>query len=115
MSYDALELIMAKHHPTVEQLVRANKAIRQAKRVQVDTLFPKLCSFRQLKMNVFCDASWGNLPDGVSSAQGHAIFLAGQEQKCCPLSWTSNKIKRKVSSTLAAESLCMMPWMKPYI
>ncbi|KAJ8040906.1 hypothetical protein HOLleu_15351 [Holothuria leucospilota] len=105
MTYDAHELSMSKHHPTAKQLVRANKAIRQAKRVQVDTLFPKLGSFGQIKMNVFCDASWGNLPDGVSSAQGHVIFLAGQKHKCCPLSLASNKIKRKVSSILAAEAL----------
>ena len=107
MSFDALELNMSRHHSTVEQVLRANKAVRQAKRVQVDTHYPKLGPFSEWKMNVFCDASWGNLPDGISSAQGHIIFLTGEEQKCCPLSWTSNKIRRKVSSTLAAEALSM--------
>ena len=56
---------------------------------------------------VYSDASWGNLPDSVSSAQGHVVFLCGKEGKCCPLSWTANKIKRKVSSTLGAETLAL--------
>ena len=107
LSYDALELNMSRQHPTVEQILRANKAVRQAKRAKMGTCFPKLGSFSDWQMDVFCDASWGNLPDGVSSAQGHVIFLTGQEQRSCPLSWTSNKIKRKVSSTLAAETLAM--------
>ena len=60
-----------------------------------------------LNLKIYSDASWGNLPDGTSSAQGHVIFLCGEDDKCCPLSWTSNKIKRKVSSTLAAETLAL--------
>ena len=107
ISYDALELNMTRNHPTVAQLVRANKAVRQAKRAKGGVCFPKLGPFSSWKMEVFCDASWGNLPDGVSSAEGYVIFLTGQDQKCCPLAWTSNKIKRKVSSTLAAEALSM--------
>ena len=107
LSYEALELNMTKNNATVEQLVRANKAIRHAKSTKGDISFPKLGEFSSWKMDVFCDASWGNLPDGVSSAQGHVIFLTGENHKSCPLAWTSNKIKRKVSSTLAAETLAM--------
>ena len=107
LSYDALELNMTRNHPTVDQIVRANKAVRQAKRPTGHVCFPELGPFSSWKMEVFCDASWGNLPDGVSSAEGYVIFLTGQNQKCCPLAWTSNKIKRKVSSTLAAEALSM--------
>ena len=56
---------------------------------------------------MYCDASWGNLPDGVSSARGHIILLKGLEQRCCPIAWTSRKIKRHVPSTLAGEALAM--------
>lgn len=69
--------------------------------------FPRLGEQDTWKIQVFCDASWGNLPDGVSSAQGHVIFLSGETGRSSPLRWTSNKIKRKVSSTLAAETLAM--------
>ena len=46
------------------------------------------------------------MPDGTSSGQGHIIFLSCNEN-CCPISWTSNKIKRKVSSSLSAETLAL--------
>ena len=60
-----------------------------------------------MKVSIYCDASWRNLPDGVSSAQGHIILLKGLEQRCCPTAWISRKVKRHVLSTLAAEGLVM--------
>lgn len=60
-------------------------------------------------MDVFCDTSWDNLPDGVSNAQGHMIFLTGQQQSSL-LSWISNKIKCKV----VAKEL-IMKWKEPFI
>ena len=107
LSYDALELNMCRNHPTVDQLLKANKAVRHAKNSMGGLLFPNLGSPAKWEIQVFCDASWGNLPDGVSSAQGHVIFLCGETERSCALTWTSNKIKRKVSSTLAAETLAM--------
>ena len=108
ISFQALELNMSKQHPTVENLMNANKAIRQAKQRSVNIHFPKIGKQDGLKLKVFCDASWGNLPDGISSAQGNIIFLTDEdEQNCCPLSWSSNKIKRKVASTLAAEAFSL--------
>ena len=55
---------------------------------------------------MFSDASWGNLPDKVSSARGHLVFLSVGEN-VCPLSWISNKVRRKVSSTLSAETIAL--------
>ena len=106
LSYDALELNMCKKQPTVENIVRANKAVRQAQQT-THVYFPDLGNREDLYLCVYSDASWGNLPDSVSSAQGHVVFLCGKEGKCCPLSWTANKIKRKVSSTLGAETLAL--------
>ena len=106
LSYDALELNMCKKQPTVENIVRANKTVRQAQQ-NTHVSFPDLGNKEDLYLCVYSDASWGNLPDSVSSAQGHVVFLCGKEGKCCPLSWTANKIKRKVSSTLGAETLAL--------
>ena len=106
LSYDALELNISKKEPTIENLIKANKAVRQAKQKPSGILFTKLGNSKNLTIKVFSDAAWGNLPDGTSSGQGHIIFLSG-DQNSCPLSWTSNKIKRKVSSTLAAETLAL--------
>ena len=106
LSYDALELNMSKKEPKIEDSLKANKAIRKAKQISSGILFPKLGKTDDLKINVYSDAAWGNLPDGCSSGQGHIIFLSGNKG-CCPLSWTSNKIKRKVASTLSAETLAL--------
>ena len=108
LRYTALERNISKNHPTVEDLVRANKAVRQAKNNITKVHFPKLGLFNEWELKVFCDAAWGNLPDGVSSAQGHVIFLSGKDKNCCPISWTSNKVKRKVPSSLSAETLSMI-------
>ena len=56
---------------------------------------------------LFNDASFANLPDGPSSTGGRVVFLFGGRIKCCPISWSSTKIKRIVRSTLAAETLSL--------
>ena len=66
-----------------------------------------------LKLSVFSDASYANLPDGESSGTGYLIFLStgykpGEFSSCCLLTWTACKVKRKVTSTLAAETLSLL-------
>ena len=107
LSYEVLELSIMKNHPQVDHLLRANKAVRKLKREENSILYPRLGSFEDMEVNISCDASWGNLPDGVSRAQGHIIVLKGLEQRCCPIAWVSRKVKRHVPSTLAAEALAM--------
>ena len=70
-------------------------------------LFPNLGDPGQLRLLVYCDASYANLQDGVSSAGGHIVFLMGRDGRSCPLAWRSGKIRRVVRSTLAAEALSM--------
>ena len=72
--------------------VRANKAVRKLKREENSILYPRLGLFEDMEVNIYCDVSWGNLPDGVSSAQGHIILLKGLEQRCCPVAWISRKV-----------------------
>ena len=70
---------MSWQHPIVEQLLRANKAVCQAKQTQISTCFPNLGSFQERQIHVWYDVSWVNLPDKVLCAQGHGIFLIGQQ------------------------------------
>ena len=51
------------------------------------------------------DGAFANLPDRVSSGSGYIILLVDESGACCPLVWRSNKIKRVVKSTIAAEAL----------
>ena len=107
LSYEVLELSIMKNHPQVDHLLRASKAVKKLKREENSMLYPRLGSFEDMEVIIYCDASWGNLPDGVSSAQCHIIRLKGLEQRCCPIAWVSRKVKRHVPSTLAAEALAM--------
>ena len=83
-SYEVLELSIMKNHPQVDGLLRDNEAVRKLKREENSILYPRLGSFEDMEVNIYCDASWVNLPDGVSSVEGHIIFLKGLEQRCCP-------------------------------
>ena len=60
-----------------------------------------------LKIVVYSDASYANLPNGGSQG-GHIVFLTDDSNNCCPLAWNSTKIKRVVRSTLAAETLAFV-------
>ena len=46
------------------------------------------------------------MPDKQSSVSGHVVMLVNRRtEKTCILSWRSKKIRRKVSSSLAGETL----------
>ena len=105
LSYDVLELSCKGVSPTVGDAINANKCLKKAGIFESSMLFPKLNDLRNCTMVVYSDASLGNLPNGVSSAGGHIIFLRDTDGKICPLYWESRKVKRVVRSTLAAETL----------
>ena len=104
ISFNVLELSTAIKHPLVEDLTRANKLVHMLKADASRILFPVLSAVEELQIDVYCDASWGNLGDG-SSAEGYVILLSGPNKQCCPIFWSNNKIFRKVQSTLSAETL----------
>ncbi|KAG1673036.1 DNA polymerase epsilon subunit 2 [Nymphon striatum] len=106
--FDVLELSMTTKQPAVEHLVQANKLIKKIKSESRTLVFPKLESLNLLKLTLFSDASYANLPDGVSSAGGHIVFLVDGTGKCSPISWSAKKIRRVVKSTIAAEALSMV-------
>ena len=104
-SFDLLELSMRFNNAVVEDLKRAQKVTNKLKNSDVKILFPRLGE--NLRIFTFSDASFANLVDGVSSGRGHVIFLVDDGLRCAPLNWASNKVKRVVSSTLAAETLSL--------
>ena len=105
VSFDLMELSMKFNNTDINDLRRAKKVINCLKSNELDVFFPRLSN--KLKLITFSDASFANLIDGVSSGRGHVIFLADEELRSAPLNWTTNKVKRVVSSTLAAEALSL--------
>lgn len=104
--YDLIELSMRFNNACVEDLIRAVKIARKLRDVESKIAFPALGDVSEWKLYVFTDAALGNLPDGHSSTGAYVVF-AVNKSKCCPLIWKSNKIKRVVRSTLAAEALSL--------
>ena len=91
----------------VNHLMWANKVIRKLNKQNEGIIFPHIDD-NDLQILVYSDASHANLPDESSSTTGYIIFLKGYNEKCCPLSWSSCKIKRVVKSTTAAECLALV-------
>ena len=104
VSFDSLELSVKRNKASIGTLKRANKVVRKIKMRESEIFFPEIGELE--KLEVYSDAGFCNLPDGMSSTQGQVILLRGHKQ-CCVLDWSSVKIKRKVSSTLEAEALLL--------
>jgi len=104
LSFDALDLSVGRNKATLSTLKRARKVVNKLKsssstiKMKAIGQNPKLC--------VYPDAGFCNLSDGVSSTQGFVILLEGSLNSTV-IDWGSRKIKRKVSSTIEAETLSL--------
>ena len=78
---------------------------RKCKNSKNEIRFPQL-NLNNIKLQLFSDASFNNLPNGGSQA-GQIIFLTDAKSNTCPLYWNSSKIKRVAKSTIAAETLSL--------
>ena len=105
LSYSVVELSTKFSQPTLEDLKKANKAIMRLSATPIKILFPRLSG--NLRVEVYSDAAFRNLPDQISSGRGHIVFLANEKNRAAPLGWNSNKVKRVVGSTIAAEGLSL--------
>lgn len=104
LSYDTLELNVSRNNASTRTIKRCAKVVQKAKQRTSQIKFRPDCEGQSLQ--VFADAGFCNLPDGMSSTAGFVIFLVGENDRCI-LDWGSSKIKRKVSSTLEAEILAL--------
>ena len=103
ISFDCCVLSTQQAKPTYKNVNDANKSLRDAKCNKFSLQFKKL-HIPSLRIAVYSDASFANLPDG-SSQGGHIIFLCDKFRNSAPICWSSRKVKRVVRSTLAAETL----------
>lgn len=108
LSFGVLELSLRLKHACVEDLLTANKLIKRAKDPtrMLHIKFPRMS--QNLSIHVYSDASYANLSDGFSSAEGYLILLNDDKGNSCPVGWTAKKIRRVVKSTIAAESLALV-------
>ena len=104
------KLNVERNKAFIGTLKRTTKVVRKIKMRESEIFFSEIGKLE--KLEVYSDAGFCFLPDGISSTQGQGILLRGHKQ-CCVLDLSSVKIKRKVSSTLEAEALslkCNLRW-----
>ena len=106
ISFAVCEASTKVNNATVADLLRINKTIKKLKSTPSYIKFPRL-DLRSLNIKVFTDASFNNLPNGGSQG-GQIVFLCDDNNKCCPLSWNSSRIRRVVRSTIGAETLSLI-------
>ena len=93
--------------PKVSDLLNLNTIVKKLKKNTVTIHFPSLSNdISQLKIYAYADAALNNLPDKVSSARGHTIFLVSGETAGI-LSWTARKIKKVAKTIIYAEALAL--------
>ena len=107
-SFDVTDMSINMKHLQVKHLLEASKLIRKLKSEYCGLVFPRLGDFRTFRLVTFTDVAYANMSDGVSIADGQTVFLFAENQSCCPLAWSVNKIKLVVRSTIAAETLSMI-------
>jgi hypothetical protein len=90
----------------VAELIKANKVVDHLKKHRFPLRFPKMGL--NLKMKVYTDSGFANLPDGWSQG-GFIISLEDAETGVfCPISWASRKLRRVTRSTIASETEAMV-------
>jgi len=108
LAFEMVDLSTRFKTAVVADFLRAKKAFLKLKCEPSIISFPDLGDPMQWKLVVFSDAALANLSDGVSSTGAHIVFMVGNDNKACPLSWAANKVKRVVRSTIAAEALSLL-------
>ena len=112
VSFEVVDLSTKFQAPTVADMMFANKAVRKIKNSQTNLRYRKLMINEKTKIVVCSDGSFRNLCKGVSSGSGRVILLVDEFRHCNVLTWNSNKLKKVVDSTLAAESLSLLNAIK---
>ena len=92
----------------VKDITDLNKLVRKIKSEPEICLTFKALDLCSLKLHVYSDASYGNLPNNGSQC-GYIIFLTDEHDNVFnPLIWKSVKLDRICQSALAAEALSLV-------
>ena len=108
LSYDMIHLSTKFKGGNIENLKEARKVLTNIVQNKARITLSNIGDLRAAELWLYTDASFGNLNDGVDSTGSYIIMLVNpRDGRCAPLDWKSNKVKRVVTSTLAAETLSL--------
>lgn len=108
LSFDMIFLSTKFKGGKVEDLKQARKVLTNIVHNDAVIRLSSVGDLKTAEIWLYTDASLGNLNHGVDSTGSYIILLVNTVTgKCAPLDWKSNKIKRVVVSTIAAETLSL--------
>jgi transposase InsO family protein len=108
LSFDMIDISTKFKGGKVQDLANAKKVVSNLKRNPAHITISNVGNIKACEIWCFSDAAFRNLNDGEDSAGGFVILLVNVfTGKCAPIDWKANKIKRKVASTLAAETISL--------
>ena len=92
-----------------------NQAAKVMRKVHASPSFFKISPLGPVEgwnLEMFTDASHGNLNDGVDGTGSQVLMVRTNAGLCAPLSWQANKLKRICDSSLEAEVLALVEGLK---
>jgi hypothetical protein len=108
LSFEMIHLSTRFKGGKIEDLACAKKALNNLQRNAAYVTLSNVQDAKQCEIWCFSDAAFRNLNEGVDSAGGYVILVVNTiNGLCAPVDWKANKIKRKVASTLAAETISL--------
>ena len=108
-SFDLIEQSTHFKGGKVQHLAHAQKTLTKLKQANAFIKISAIKDLANAQIWMYCDAAFRNLNDKTDSCGGYIVFVIDTKSGlCAPLDWKSNKIKRKVNSTLGAETLTLV-------
>ena len=105
LSFEMIDLSTKFKGGIVEDLIKAKNVAARLKKTEISIMVSNLDDLRECEIVVYTDAAFRNLNNNTDSCGGFIVFLVNTKNgKCAPLEWKSGKLKRKVHSTLGAET-----------
>ena len=105
LSFDMIDLSTKFKGGKIEDLIKAKNVANKLKKDEVSILIADLNNLKDCEMIVYTDAAYRNLNDNTDSCGGYLVVIANLKTgKIAPLEWKSGKLKRRVHSTLGAET-----------
>ena len=105
LCFEMIDLSTKFKGGVVDDLIKAKNVAARLKKFEMSIMISNLEDLNDCEIIVYTDAAFRNLNDNTDSCGGYLILLVNMKTgKVAPLEWKSGKLKRKVHSTLGAET-----------
>ena len=106
ISFEVCQLSNHLSDANVQDIISINKLVKKLQSEEPISLVFKALNLSKLKLKVFADAAYGNLPKHGSQC-GYIVFMSDDIIQN-PIVWKSVKIERVCQSALGAEALSLI-------